>query len=117
TATDPRGEVRPRRVPPGALIPHRAAGGPLRPSRPPARGRRRPPDRRPRSRLPDAPESRELPMNRREWLNRTAALAIGCASGGRLRAQDQQLPEPTPERLPRWRGFNLLSMFMVANKG
>lgn len=38
-----------------------------------------------------------------------AALAAGAAP--------KPLPEPTPEKLPVWRGFNLLEMFNVGNRG
>ena len=58
-------------------------------------------------------------MNRRDWLTRTSCLALGGALSGmtRVRADAPTLPEPTPAKLPRWRGFNLLSMFNVGNKG
>ena len=57
-------------------------------------------------------------MNRREWLNQTGRIAIGSTLAAAVpwNAAAAELPEPTPARLPRWRGFNLLSMFMVYNK-
>lgn len=57
-------------------------------------------------------------MNRREWMQRASSLALGCALSGAVARADNErsLPEPTPAKLPRWRGFNLLSMFNVANK-
>jgi endoglucanase len=52
-------------------------------------------------------------MNRRTMLG---LAAVGLAAGCRpVEAADPagRLPEPSPERLPRWRGFNLLEMFMA----
>lgn len=56
-------------------------------------------------------------MNRRDWLARTSCLALGGALSGltRVRADAPMLPEPTPAKLPRWRGFNLLSLFNAGN--
>lgn len=58
-------------------------------------------------------------MNRRDWMIRTSTLALGGAlsgSHGLSRADERPLPKPTPSKLPRWRGFNLLSMFNVGNQ-
>jgi endoglucanase len=42
-----------------------------------------------------------------------AGLALGAARGLAI-AEDEprRLPEPSPSKLPRWRGFNLLELFM-----
>ncbi len=50
-------------------------------------------------------------MNRREWLARSTALALGGTLAAAGHSKAGELPEPTPSRLPRWRGFNLLSGF------
>jgi endoglucanase len=52
-------------------------------------------------------------LNRRELMRRSlttaaAAMALPVTAGAAT-----ALPEPTPEKLPRWRGFNLLNKFMV----
>jgi endoglucanase len=55
-------------------------------------------------------------MNRRTLLGLMARGSLVLAGGSSLAWADQaprSLPEPTPEKLPRWRGFNLLEMFMV----
>src|SRR3954454_13916966 len=54
-------------------------------------------------------------MNRRTMLGATAGAGLAVlAAEARLLAQaPRALPEPTPARLPRWRGFNLLEMFMA----
>src|SRR3954470_15207166 len=58
-------------------------------------------------------------MSRRTFLKVMAqgglALATGLDSLVRAEAE-RTLPEPTPEALPRWRGFNLLEKFMVGNQ-
>jgi endoglucanase len=51
-------------------------------------------------------------LNRRQWLASSSALAAGALLGPATLANDSKLPEPTPQKLPRWRGFNLLSMFL-----
>jgi endoglucanase len=55
-------------------------------------------------------------MNRRSLLKVLMQSGFGLAAGmarlGTSRAA-MALPEPTPQKLPRWRGFNLLEMFMV----
>ena len=51
-------------------------------------------------------------------MGRVVGAGLGLAAAlGRARAEEGpgRLPEPSPEKLPRWRGFNLLEMFMVDN--
>ena len=60
-------------------------------------------------------------MSRRNFLKVMAHGGLGLATGlaPLVRADaeaDGKLPEPTPEALPRWRGFNLLEKFMVGNQ-
>lgn len=50
-------------------------------------------------------------MTRREWLQQTAKAVVGMTMTGAMVAPKGQLPEPKPEKLPRWRGFNLLEKF------
>lgn len=55
-------------------------------------------------------------MNRRTMLKHGATVGLGLAVGGGIaasRAGPAPLPDPSPRRLPRWRGFNLLEMFIV----
>jgi endoglucanase len=60
-------------------------------------------------------------MNRREFLGMLVQAATGLATVRRSgaaqekegRSEPPALPEPTPEKLPRWRGFNLLEMFQA----
>jgi endoglucanase len=57
-------------------------------------------------------------MNRRSMLNRVARAGValsftGSAAGAR--ESRGSLPEPSPRKLPRWRGFNLLEMFYSGN--
>lgn len=55
-------------------------------------------------------------MNRREWLGLMAGSGLGMMAGVTAPGQEpkrRELPEPKPGALPRWRGFNLLEMFMV----
>jgi endoglucanase len=55
-------------------------------------------------------------MNRRTMLARAAGVGLGLAAGGtiaRAQAGARPLPDPSPQKLPRWRGFNLLEMFIV----
>lgn len=55
-------------------------------------------------------------MNRRAFLKDLAAGGVALAAArASARAADEprKLPEPSPKKLPRWRGFNLLEMFMV----
>jgi len=74
-------------------------------------------------------------MNRREFLKRTGVAALSAAAAGLLSScrapvgdgagaagspvqpasAALPLPEPSWSKLPRWRGFNLLEKFMVAN--
>lgn len=55
-----------------------------------------------------------MTLNRREWL----AGVAGAIAVGSIKADEPSpaLPEPLPSKLPRWRGFNLLSFFNVGNK-
>jgi endoglucanase len=48
-------------------------------------------------------------------LGMTLATAAAAVAPGRADAQ-RALPEPTPRKLPVWRGFNLLSKFQVASQ-
>lgn len=53
-------------------------------------------------------------LTRREFLGRTAgAVAVLTAASAPFpaRAAAPALPEPSPKKLPRWRGFNLLEKF------
>ena len=57
-------------------------------------------------------------MNRRTMLALSANAAVGLASTGGLAWADEPnrlLPNPSPAKLPQWRGFNLLEMFMAPN--
>ncbi len=53
-------------------------------------------------------------MNRRTMLGVTAGATLGLVG---ISAADapRPLPDPSPAKLPRWRGFNLLEMFMSPN--
>src|SRR5580658_9015074 len=54
-------------------------------------------------------------MNRRTFLKISAAATAATALGDRrMAAAVPELPEATAARLPRWRGFNLLEKFAVA---
>jgi endoglucanase len=56
-------------------------------------------------------------MNRRSMLNRIVHTGMALSFAGttsRARESRGALPEPSPRKLPRWRGFNLLEMFQVA---
>jgi len=60
--------------------------------------------------LPDNPR-----MHRREFLKRSAAaLAVAALGHRNSHAAARALPEPTAQKLPRWRGFNLLEKFTLA---
>jgi aryl-phospho-beta-D-glucosidase BglC (GH1 family) len=51
-------------------------------------------------------------MNRRQFLKASAATAIMATLAERGNADaPRALPEATPQKLPRWRGFNLLEKF------
>ena len=51
-------------------------------------------------------------MNRRTFLKIGAAATVTAAAGNRLTAAAPAgLPEATAQKLPRWRGFNLLEKF------
>ena len=57
-------------------------------------------------------------MNRRSMLNRVVhtGMALSLAGTASLAQESRAaLPEPSPRKLPRWRGFNLLEMFQVAS--
>jgi len=55
-------------------------------------------------------------MTRREMLGMVlATTAAVVVDGGEAEAQ-RKLPEPSAKKLPRWRGFNLLSKFQVASQ-
>jgi endoglucanase len=46
-------------------------------------------------------------------------LMVGAGVGGMspfAAEEKRELPDPTPQALPRWRGFNLLEMFMVGGQ-
>ncbi len=50
-------------------------------------------------------------MKRRELLQISFKAVIGMSVAEAMAAPKRQLPEPKPEKLPRWRGFNLLEKF------
>ena len=55
-------------------------------------------------------------MNRRTMLAHSARAGLGLAAAGtiaRAQGEPKRLPEPSPKKLPLWRGFNLLEMFIV----
>ncbi len=52
-------------------------------------------------------------MNRRAMLAGLGLVAAGAVLGVEGADGPRTLPEPTPSKLPRWRGFNLLEMFMA----
>jgi endoglucanase len=55
-------------------------------------------------------------MNRRTMMGVLAHAGLGLGLATRVRgAGGRKLPEPTAAKLPRWRGFNLLEMFMAHN--
>lgn len=59
------------------------------------------------------PEGR---MGRRDFLRLAVGAAAGCVASSVAAAEKPvpptlKLPSPTPDRLPRWRGFNLLEKF------
>jgi endoglucanase len=59
-------------------------------------------------------------MNRRTFVQSAVLAGVGGALGGTIRptkADVEALPEPSPSRLPRWRGFNLLSKFNSTRGG
>jgi len=58
-------------------------------------------------------------MKRRAMLEMMAKAPLGLLGASvAIAAQGKQaLPEPSPAKLPRWRGFNLLEMFMVDHSG
>lgn len=57
-----------------------------------------------------------MTMTRRDVLRLAATTAVLGGPASRLSAADAKpLPDATPEKLPRWRGFNLLDKFNVGN--
>jgi endoglucanase len=54
-------------------------------------------------------------LNRRQFLGKTAAAMALSVAG--LGAAEKNLPVPTPAKLPRWRGFNLLEKFIKQQGG
>ncbi|MGE5755619.1 MAG: glycoside hydrolase family 5 protein [Planctomycetaceae bacterium] len=55
-------------------------------------------------------------MKRRTMLGRMVKVGAGMVAAGAAALAEQgprRLPEPSPAKLPRWRGFNLLEMFQV----
>ncbi len=50
-------------------------------------------------------------MNRREFLQQAGTLAAGAASLSGLALRAAEMKPATAQRLPRWRGFNLLEKF------
>ncbi len=55
-------------------------------------------------------------MTRREMIGMTVAGAMALSIEGIAGAEPRSLPDAKPDHLPRWRGFNLLSKFQVANQ-
>jgi endoglucanase len=53
-------------------------------------------------------------MNRRQFLRTSAAASAALLAARPAPARD--LPEPTPNKLPRWRGFNLLEKFIAEHQ-
>src|SRR4051812_21909273 len=56
------------------------------------------------------------PMSRRQFAKASLSAAAGCAAqmgelAGATAAASRPVKEPTFDRLPRWRGFNLLEKF------
>ena len=57
-------------------------------------------------------------MNRRKFLKIGAAATASAASGNRFAvAAPGGLPEASAQKLPRWRGFNLLEKFIASESG
>jgi len=57
-------------------------------------------------------------MNRRTFLKIGVAATASAAAGNRLAvAAPSGLPEATAQKLPRWRGFNLLEKFIASESG
>jgi endoglucanase len=54
-------------------------------------------------------------MNRREFLTTTSLAGAGLALASASAAAP--LPEPSAQKLPRWRGFNLLEKFIARREG
>lgn len=55
-------------------------------------------------------------MKRREMLGMVLATAATALVGESEAEEQRRLPAPSPKKLPRWRGFNLLSKFQVASQ-
>ena len=61
-----------------------------------------------------------IKISRRRFLSRAVAAGAGLGVGGLARsgmfaATKAELPEPSPKKLPRWYGFNLLAKFNGRN--
>lgn len=56
------------------------------------------------------------PLSRRHFLQ-ASALATAAVVSIPSRSHGAALPEPSPEKLPRWRGFNLLEKFTARRDG
>lgn len=55
-------------------------------------------------------------MKRREMLGMTLAAVVATLLDDEQAEAQRRLPEATPRKLPRWRGFNLLEKFQVASQ-
>ena len=69
---------------------------------------------------PAGTDSTPSQISRRKFLSRTAAvgagLGIASLTGDNLSAAAaNELPDPSPQKLPRWHGFNLLNKFNGRN--
>ncbi len=51
-------------------------------------------------------------MNRRRFLGTTGAILVAGSAGVANKVLAAEKPHPTPARLPKWRGFNLLEKFV-----
>src|SRR2546426_8410810 len=56
-------------------------------------------------------------MNRRKFLQSTAALTLGALANPLANLNAEDLPKPTASRLPRWRGFNLTEKCVTRSGG
>lgn len=58
-------------------------------------------------------------MHRRSFLQTSLATAVGLSqvSPNLLAGSARVLPDPRPDKLPRWRGFNLLEKFVAGKNG
>lgn len=55
-------------------------------------------------------------MNRRKFIRRTSC-AVAITAAAPTLVESAELPMPSPARLPRWRGFNLLEKFTQQKNG